>query len=291
MLRLSQLDYRQRKVNLAALSVDNDLHALLSHRATESSLPTLLTFNHPPKLLGQVDASEILLDGKPVDTWMARVHREVLRQFGIQVAADELQSLGQALVSSYLLFSSACVVFYKSQRGPGYMLVTKNADIVNALPLSPTFRKKGLKGFDVQFGTSYEELRTGSFHGVSLFADVDGVRLGKVKVSARSAQHVIPYHLVDAYMCRLVRWLRQHQVLLTFRSDTGAPTQIRTTLIDDIVAKWLGTTSDEALSRTRSDILDPASFGFISLPVLDEHGRFVSVPVLGIEQLQPSDRK
>ena len=290
-VRLSQLDYRQGQVNLPALCVDNDLHALLFRRATVNSSPTLLTFNHPPRVFGQVDVSEIPLDGIPIDTLMARAQKDFLHRAGINVAADELKGLGQALVSSYLMYSSASVAFYRSQRGPGYLLVTKNADIVNALPLSPTFRKKGLKGFDTQFGTSYEELRTGSFHAVSLFADVDGVRLGKVKVSARSAKHVVPYHLLDPYAYRLVGILRHHQVLLTFRSETGASTQIRTTLIDEVVAKWLGTTSADAQSRTISDFRDPASFGFISVPDLSERGRFVSIPVLGIEQLQPADRK
>lgn len=291
MVRLSQLDYRQGRVNVRALCVDNDLHTFLFGRVAVNSSPTLLTFNHPPRVFGQVDASEIPLDGKPIDTLMAQAQKDFLHQAGIHVAADELKGLGEALVSSYLLYSSASVAFYRSQRGPGYLLVTKNADIINALPLSPTFRKKGLKGFDTQFGTSYEELRTGSFQCVSLFADVDGVRLGKVKVSARSSKYLVPYYLLEQYASRLVEILRHHQVLLTFRSEAGTPMQIRTTLIDDIVATWLGTTSEAAQFRTVSDFCDPASFGFLSVPDLSERGRFVSIPVLGIEQLQPADRK
>jgi len=290
-MRLADLDYRQYPVMTRALCVGNRLHELLHRHATATSSPTLLTFNHPPKVLGQVDASEISLEGKSVDTWMAQAQKRILHDTGIDVAADDHKSLGEALVSSYLLYSCASVAFYKSQRGAGYILVTKNADLVRALSLSPTFRQKGLKAFETQFSTSYEELRTGSFHALALFTDLDGVRLNKVKVSTRSAKNLVPYYLVQEYASRVVGILRQHQVLLTFRSETGASTQIRTTLIDDIVAKWLASTREEAIFRTAVDWSDPASFGFISLPVLSERGRFVSVPVLGIEQLQPADRK
>lgn len=288
---LGRLDYRQRPVNLSALCFNNDLHGFLFRRATAQSSPTLLTFNHPAEVFGQRDVGDISVEGTPVDTLMVQAQKTILQDAGIYVAADELQGLHQSLVSSYLLYSAASLVGYQSQRGPGYMLVTKNADLVRALNLSPSFRKKGTKDFESQFFPSYEELRTGSFRAVALFNDVDGVRLSKVKVSARNAKHLVPFYAAQQYAAQMVKILERYTVLLTFRSGTGTSTQIRTTLVDEVVAKWIGGTPEEARRRRAVDWSDPSSFGFLSVPDLTQRGRFISVPVLGIEKLQPEMRK
>ena len=288
MVHLSQFEYRRGSVSSVALCVENGLHEFLWNRGTQGNTPSLITFNNPPPVVGKVDVSEIPLDGVPMDTWVVRAQKSFLQEMGVHIAADDIRSLREALTISYLLYSCVCIATSKTQRGTVYVLVTKSPAILSSLNLAPADRKKGLSGYATQFATSYEEIRSGSFHAVSLFLDIDGVRLGKLKISARSARHLVPYYSADHYASRLVAILSRHKVVLTFRDAEGAQTRLLTTLINEVVADWAITTIAGAEMRKLADWCDPASLGYMSLPDLSKRGRFVSVPILGIEGMQPA---
>lgn len=288
MVQLSQFDYRSGRVDLNALCIDNGLHRFLMGRASQGKSPALITFNNPPSVIGKVDVSEIPLDKMPLDTWIARVQKMLLQELGIHITSDDIRSLRESLVTSYLLHSCVSVASTKTQRGQVYTLVTKNARIVASLRLAPNVRKKGLSSFDTQFATSYEELRSGSFKAVTLHSDVDGVRLGKQTISARSARHLVPYYSVEQYAARLLQMLSRNRVILVFRDAEGVQKQLLTTLTDEVVADWAGTTIEGAEYTKFADWCDPASLGYMSLPDLSKPGHFVSVPILGIEAMHPT---
>jgi hypothetical protein len=288
MVQPSFFDYRTGKANMRALCIVNGFHESLYKWGQRGHSPSLITFNKPQKVMGQLDVSEIPLDGVPTDTWIVRVQKLFLRERGIHIAAVHMRELRESLVVSYLLRSCVCFVKYKTQRGTGYTLVTKNPLLVSSLALAPADIKKGLKGFDTQFGMSYEELRTGSFQAVALSRDVDGVRLGKLKVSARSARHLVPYYSVDNYASRLVDILSRFRVVLTFRDPAGVQKRLLTTLINKVTADWSGSSVESAAYLKWADWNDPTSLGYLSLPNLSKRGEFVSVPILSIEDMKPA---
>ncbi|QSO50156.1 hypothetical protein JZ785_14375 [Alicyclobacillus curvatus] len=232
--------------------------------------------------------SEISLDGVPVDTWIVRAQKSFLQDMGIHIAGDDIRRLREALISSYLLHSGVCVASSKTQRGASYVLVTKNPVIASSLQLAPAVRRKGMNAYDTQFAISYEEIRTGSFSAVSLSADLDGVRLGKLKVSARSARDLVPYYSLQNFAASLMNILGRRKVLLTYQDTDGVQKELLTTLINAAVAEWKGTTIEGAESMKIADWRDPASLGYMSLPSLSERGQFVSVPILGIIGMQPA---
>lgn len=289
MVRLSQFDFRTGQVDPNELCIQTDLHRFLINRGTQGGSPTLITFNNPvPSVIGQVDVSEIELEGVPMNTWIMRAQKSLLQDMGIHIAADDIRSLRESLVTSFLLFSSVCIAASKTQRGTVYVLVTKNPAIISSLNLAPADKKKGLNGYDTQFALSYEELRSGSYKVVTLYADVDGVRLGKMKVSARSARHLVPYYSLQNYASRLMSILGRQKVILTYRDAEGMQQQLQTTLMNAVVAEWQGTTVEGAQHMKLVSWFDPASLGYMSLPSLSKRGQFVSVPILGIEGMQPA---
>jgi phospholipase C len=79
----------------------------------------------------------------------------------------------------------------------------------------------------------------------------------------------------------------RNQVLLIFRDEQGADVNLKTTLINDVLAKWLGTSTNDIELSKWIDWSDPASMGYISMPDLSNRGEFVSVPILNIKSLQP----
>lgn len=289
MVHPSYFEYRSGLANISALCMENGLHDFLYRRGTLGNSPWLITFNNSAKVMGRVDVSEIPLgDGIPMDTWIVKAQKLFLSEMGIHIAADDIRELRESLLVSYFLFSCVCVAATKTRRGTVYTLVTKNPLIVSALRLAPADKKKGLKGFDNQFSLSYEELRTGSFQAVTLFRDADGVRLGKLKVSARSARQLVPYYSVSNYASSVVGILSRYRAVLTFRDHDGVQKQMLTTLINDLVADWSGSSVEGAAYLKLADWLDPASLGYMSLPDLSNRGEFVSVPVLGIEDMRPA---
>ena len=287
----SQFSYDNRQANPDLLCIENDLHALLYGKGTtQSNSPVLVTINNPSRVTGQLDLGEIEVDRFPLDRWMAKAQALFLSERGIRIAsADITNKLREALNTSYILSSSVAVVRVNKQRGVEYVLVTKNPDIVSALrtKLAPADRKKGFDQFQAQFMTSYTEIITGTFQVVRLFADIDGIRLRKMQVSAKGARHAIPYYAVNNYAAKLMGIFSLHQVQLTYRDEQGADVSLKTSLMNDVVAKWLGiSTNDVELSKW-IDWSDPSSLGYISMPDLTQRGEFVSVPVLNIKSLQP----
>jgi hypothetical protein len=287
----SQFVYENHQVNPDLLCPDNDLHALLYGKgSTQNHSPVLVTINNPPRVTGQLDIAEIEVDRFPLDKWMAKAQALFLSERGIRIAAADITNKLQApLITSYMLSSSVTVVKVNKQRGVEYALVTKNPDMISALrtKLAPADQKKGFDQFQAQFSTSYTEITTGTFQVIRLLADIDGIRLRKMQVSAKGARHAIPYYAVNNYAAKLMSIFSRNQVLLTFRDEQGADVSIKTTLMNDVLAKWLGTSATDVELSKWIDWSDPASMGYISMPDLSNRGEFVSVPVLNIKSLQP----
>ena len=287
----AQFAYDNRPANPDSLCTDNDLHALLFGKgAAPSKSPVLVTINNPPRVTGQLDISEIEVDRFPLDKWMAKAQALFLSERGIRIAAADITNkLKAPLITSYILSSSVAVVRVNKQRGVEYALVTKNPDMISALrtKLAPSDRKKGFDQFQSQFSTSYTEITTGTFQVIRLLADIDGIRLRKMQVSAKGARHAIPYYAVNNYAAKLMSIFSRNQVQLTYRDEQGADVSIKTTLMNDVLAKWLGTSATDVELSKWIDWSDPASMGYISMPDLSNRGEFVSVPVLNIKSLQP----
>ena len=287
----AQFVYDNRPTNPDQVCIDNNLHALLYGKGSApSNSPVLVTINNPPRVTGQLDISEIEVDRFPLDKWMAKAQALFLSERGIRIAAADITNKLQApLITSYMLSSSVAVVRVNKQRGVEYALVTKNPDMIPALrtKLAPADRKKGFDQFQAQFTTSYTEITTGTFQVIRLLADIDGIRLRKMQISAKGARYAIPYYAVNNYAAKLMAIFSRNQVQLTYRDEQGADVSIKTTLKNDVLARWLGTSTNDVELSKWVDWSDPASMGYISMPDLSNRGEFVSVPVLNIKSLQP----
>ncbi len=292
MPQLSQFAYENVPVSTSELCVQNDLHFSLCNRGLQGNSPTLITFNNFPPVVGRVDASEIDLGGTPLDTWVGRAQLGFLRDNGVELPTASTNRLCAPLVISYLLKSSVCVAMVNAQSGTEFMLVTKSSEVVSALrsQLAPADRKKGIEHFNSQFTTSYEELRSGQYNTVRLISDVDGMRLGKLKISARSSRHLLPYYSVKNYAAQLLSLFSKHKVFLTYQNADGMQAQIVTTLIPHVVAEWLGITSNDVEHMKLESWRNPATLGYFDLPILSpqQRGEFASVPILNILSIQPA---
>ncbi|MGO4498597.1 hypothetical protein AB4114_22210 [Paenibacillus sp. 2RAB27] len=284
---LSALDYRDKRVNLDVLCHENGCHDLLHCKGLQNNPAlNLITFNNPRPTVGKMDAGGISIDGYPLDILIAKAQAALLGKRGVFIPEGSINKYREPLISSYLLDSSVSVASTVTRQGTAYILVTKSSDIISAVHdrLSTADKKRGMEHFSTQFATTNAELQAGAFNVTKLFVEQDGIHLSKQKLAARSARYLIPYYSVQNYASRLISILSRCKVSLVYRDDEGVHT-IDTSLINEVVAAWRGTTPLGAEVAKWEDWCQPASFGYLSLPRLSNRGEFASVPVVGIEKI------
>lgn len=287
MINLSDFLYYGVPVEPTALCVQNRLHGFNYRLGTQGKTLSLVTVNNYPPVIGRRDMSEIAVDGRPLDTWVALAQAQILKDIGIELPAGTVSKYHETLRVSYLLSSSVCVVAMQTRNGTQYALVTKCPELISALrpQLCQVDKKKRLDYFSTQFSTTYAEIHSGAFNTVRIFADVDGIRLNKVKIGAKSARHLIPYYSIQNYAAQLVALLSTHRVTLTYRDGDGVSHRFSTTLINPVLAELLDTTINGAESAKWVDWTDALSLGYMSLIDLKSR-QFVSVPILNIENIE-----
>lgn len=284
----SALDYRNKQVNLDALCLESGLHSLLYNKGLQMSPPiNLVTVNDPESTVGQLDVGDIPASGVTLDILIAQAQAALLARREVFIPVGTVDKFREPLLSSYFLDSCVNIAAVNSQQGTFYILVTKSNDIITALSgrLSSADKKRGLKHYTSQLATTNEEIQTGAFNVIRIIAGYDGVHLSKRKLAVRSARYIVPYYSLRNYASRLIYILSRKSAVLVYRDDDGVH-EIKTTLLDDVVADWLGTTRSGAETAKIADWCNPLSLGFVRLPLLTARGQFADVPLLGIEQFR-----
>jgi hypothetical protein len=284
-ISISDLRYHGMPIDPSAVCARNGLHSYLYTTGVRDQV--LITFSPPFRLFQARDVGGMAFSGAPLDTWMARAQAIYLSELDIPLSVETLQRYREALVTSYLLGSSLCVAQKKTDQGLVYDFVTKNRAVLDMHVdrLAPVDRAKGFDRFKRQLEFQLVELANNAFEAVSLFWDRGVIHLDRYRVGSRSAGYIFPYYAVENYVGRLLEELGARKVRLCYLDAQGQECSLLTTYHTDFVAKWMGSTPSNALMKKWADWRSSTSVGYISLPDLQQPGRFVSVPVLRITQV------
>jgi hypothetical protein len=279
-ISFSDLRYHGMPIDQSAVCAHNGLHDYLYSTGVRDRV--LITFSPPFRLFRARDVGDMAFSGAPLDTWIAKAQANYLSELGVTLTPDALQSYRQALVTSYLLGSSLCVVQKKTAQGLVYDFVTKNPAILSIYRDRMVASDRG-KDFKRQLGFQSAELSDNAFEAVRLFTDRDGmIHADRHRVGSRSAGYILPFYAVENFAARLLSELGNKRVRLCYLDEQGQEISLVTTYHTETIAKWMGSTPSVATMKKWADWRSSTSVGYISLPDLQQHGRFVSVPVLRI---------
>ncbi|MDU4695850.1 MAG: hypothetical protein E6Y08_08540 [Paenibacillus sp.] len=282
-ISISDLRYQGMPIDPSAVCARNGLHSYLYHTGVRDQV--LITFSPPFRLFQARDMGDMAFSGAPLDTWIARAQAKYLSELGVPLPADALQRYRQALVTSYMLGSSLCVVQKKTDQGLVYDFVTKNPAIL-ALYRDRMVASDRSKDFNRQLTFQFAEVTKNAFDAVRLFWERDDmVHTDRYRVGSRSAGYIFPYYAVENYVGRLLSELGNKRVRLCYLDAQGQECSLVTTYHTGTVAAWMGSALSVATVKNWADWRSSSSVGFISLPDLQQPGRFVSVPVLRITRL------
>lgn len=284
-ISVSDLRYHDVRIDLSAVCAQNGLHNYLYNTGLRDRV--LITFSPPFPLFRARDVGSMAFSGASLDTLIAKAQARYLSELGISMPDDALQRYRVALVTSYLLGSSLCVVQKKTDQGLVYDFVTKNPAILSMYrdQLVPGDCNKGFDCFKNQLSFQLAEIIKNAFDALKLFWDRDGLHVERYRVGSRSAGYILPFYTVENYVGRLLSWLGNKRVRLCFLDAQGQEVSLVTTYHTETVAKWMGSTPSVATVKKWADWRSSTSVGYISLPDLQQPGRFMSVPVLRITRL------
>lgn len=279
---VADFEYRGRDCDRSAACTNTAVHRRLRNKGGLDG--SLVTLNSRPATFHSVDVGAIPYRRMPMDTAIAHAQASILSQSGLRLPVNVVARHREALVSSYALSSSLCVV----PRGEEFDWVTKSREVLSALypELAPSYRKRGLQYYEDRVHTAPEEIASGQFRAVRVVPSDEGYRLAKITVGARNARHLIPHYAVNHYADYLINLLSAGMVELTY-AEQGAVRKLITTLNPDMVRKWFGgLCSTEDLKRL-SNWRSPFSFCYFHLPDLLNEGQFAFVPLLHIHRVKP----
>jgi len=285
-ISISDLRYHGMPIEPNAVCALNGLHDYLFTTGKRDQV--LITFSPPYRLFRARDVEGMVFSGAPLDTWMAKAQAMYLKELGVPLPADAIQRYRKALVTSYLLGSSLCVVQKKTDQGLVYDFVTKNPAVLSMYHdrLTAEVRGKGTDRFKRQLMFQNAEIDNNAFEVLKLFwGRVGLLYVDRYRVGSRSAGYIFPFYAVENYVGRLLNELNARKVRLYYLDDQGQECSLVTTYHTDIVAAWMESTFSDAVMKKWADWLRGETLGYISLPDLQQPGRFVSVPVLRITRM------
>lgn len=282
-ISFSDLRYHGMPIDPSAVCTRNGLHSYLYSTGVRDRV--LITFSPPFPLFQARDVGDMAFSGAPLDTWIATAQAKYLSELGVPLPTDALQRYRQALVTSYLLGSSLCVVQKKTDQGLVYDFVTKNTAVL-ALNRDRMVASGRGRDFKRQLAFQLAEVTNNAFEAVRLFTDRDGmIHADRYRVGSRSAGYIFPFYAVENFVGRLLSELGNKRVRLCYLDAQGQECSLVTTYHTDAVAKWMGSTPSDAAVKKWADWRSSTSVGYISLPDLQQPRRFVPVPVLRITKL------
>jgi len=284
-INISDLRYHGMPIDLSAVCAQNGLHNYLYGIGVRDKV--LITFLHPFSLFQARDVGGMAFSGVPLDTWLAKAQAIYLKELGFPLSIETFEQYREALVTLYLLGSSLCIVQKKTDLGLVYDFVTKNRAVLDMHVdrLAPVDRAKGFDRFKRQLSIQSAELANNAFESVSMHWGGAGIQVDRYRVGSRSAGFVFPYYAVVTYVDHLLKELSARKVRLYYLDALGQECSLLTTYHTEFVAKWMGATPSDALMKKWADWRSSTTVGYISLPDLQQPGRFVSVPVLRITRV------
>lgn len=285
-ISISDLRYQGMPIDQSAVCARNGLHSYLYRTGVRDTV--LITFSPPFRLFQARDVGDMAFSGAPLDTWMARAQATFLSELGVPLPVDALQRYRQALVTSYLLGSSLCVVQKKTDQGLVYDFVTKSLAVLDMYVdrLAPADRAKGFDRFKRQLTFQYAEIDNNAFEALKLFWGRDGLLyVDRYRVGSRSSGYIFPFYAVENYVGRLLHELDARKVRLYYLDAQGQECSLVTTYHTGTVAAWMKSHPSDAVMKKWSNWRSNEHLGYISLPDLQQPGQFVLVPVLRITRV------
>lgn len=285
----SSCEYRGRTVDPVHFCATNIVNRNLIRLGTGEG--QLVAWGNPPASFQSVDISAIpIADGKSVADWIATYMASVYRDEGVSLPFGIESEKAEQLIDSYNLNANLCYAVVKTRGGVGVdrFFVTKSAEVLNTLSprLAPDERKKGFGRFKDAFSNTFSELDSSRFNAVKILPDKDGFHLSKVSISTRNKISLLPVYSIANYGNAIAQFLQRNIVRLAYSVDGIPHHPIDTTLETKFLAQWLNTATDKADYWLQSQIANPLSFAYLTVPDLECFQHFVTVPVLGIKNIQ-----
>lgn len=235
-----------------------------------------------------VNIADMISDNISLQEALAEYNASELRSMGLALPLNFSKQHINELNASYILNSSLCCVTTVTKKGTNSFFTTKNPNIFVAISnnIAETGSKKNLNNFRLQFTSSYSELSTGKFEILTLTNDAGGFKLGKAKVNCNSKDTILTtVYSLGNYVDSVFNYLCKNKVLILY-TDGDKEKSLVTTLIPEIVQKWIYTKDKNEATRVIENAQNPYVFGELVLPNLYKRNDFVSLHVLSIKSIR-----
>lgn len=226
-----------------------------------------------------------------LDKYLAHYSAIELRNLGLQLPLNFESNHKRELIASYLLNSSLCWIYSTNSKKEDKMFfVTKSAAIFTKTSkyFAPTEVKKKISKYANQLTTTYQELSSGQFNVVTFTNDKDGFRIGTAKINIMDTKNVYlnTMYSIDILLGFILRYLRQHTVLLSY-NENGSLKTILTSLRETDISKWLGTRNKEKITEVIDGAQNLFLFGDLILPLLNEKEcKFININLISIRSIK-----
>lgn len=248
----------------------------------------MVSFLNPLNTFRSISINDIVTENGTLDEELAEYSGGELRNMGLALPINFSHSHRIELNASYILNSSLCWVSVESKKGRVTFFATKNPQILSALfpYFADTEKKKKFTNFQTQFTTTFTELNSGTFNVVALTNDNGGLRLGKARVNCNSKSiKITTMYALGNFIDSISNYLCKNKVLIVY-TENSEEKNLVTTLVPDVLSKWLGTKDKQSIARIVDNSQNPFVYGELILPNLYKRNEFISLHVLSIKSIK-----
>ncbi len=179
--------------------------------------------------------------------------------------------------------------FIGEQKGQSKgIFATKSYEVLKSLEehFAKTEKRKKMQSFQAQLSTNYSELASGIFEVVMITLDSSGLKFGKAKIKCNDKGTVMTtMYSIGNHIDSVINYLSKHKALITY-IDEGTEKNVVTSLVPNILEKWLETRNQKEVERIIEGSSNPFVFGELIVPNLYRKNDFVTMQILSIKSIK-----